>query len=154
MKKINYRNCPLSLEDQFYFENDDKYEAERVAVLAPFPDEGGLMRIVAITDSYGTYPAAQEMYYDWQLHEDDGQWLYRGHQNECPPGRDDVLKQMTAGWSKEGIVKLARWCRNRAFEHAWNAAAYAAYAAAYHRQWLEIFEWIAAHEKRFKVVTK
>ena len=81
------------------------------------------MRIIAVTDCYGTFPAAPEMYFDPAEAGTEDAWIYNARPESCPPGRYDVLKALLEHWSKEGIVKLARWCRNRAYEHAWSAAA-------------------------------
>ncbi|MBN2150211.1 MAG: hypothetical protein JW839_02075, partial [Candidatus Lokiarchaeota archaeon] len=100
----------------------------RTAILLPEPLAGGIYEFHVVVDDLGPYPARG--HFDSNADPDADRWLFLGRVDECPPSRIDAVRIAIEGWIHEGVVRLARWCRNRAFEHAWNAAAAYADAAA------------------------
>jgi len=100
----NMAKCPL--RDEF----------GRTAVLAPSSRDDDMYEFIAVVDSIGVYPA--KGFYD----PEHNIWIFLGKNNYCPPSRMDAVEINIRAWDRAGIIKFARWCRNRAYEHSWIAA--------------------------------
>jgi len=126
MEKFNRIVCGISVE-----ERDLQCHRNAALMACPLRDgncctaflapgsRNGLREFVAVADRMGVYPA--KGFYDPER----DRWLYLDRENKCLPCRTEAVQIIIEGWVQDGIVKLARWCRNRAFEHAWIAAAIA-----------------------------
>jgi len=99
----NVAECPL--RDEF----------GRTAVIVPSSRDDDMYEFIAVVDNMGIYPARG--FYDPERNK----WVFLGQDNNCPPSRMEAVRTVIQGWDRAGIIKFARWCRNRAYEHSWIA---------------------------------